>query len=275
MRDFLINSEELLDTKALAFVNGQGADYGLFPCFWIHYNERIKLAFFPERYRTLGEATQDMDLNEVTKAAQALLARVSALSEHEEISLENVIWDTDSIYLDDGGQVYLICLPATIPEESRHSGIYMKRLYSLIEDLVSDRDGGEFVCRQIAYQKQQNFGDWKSLSTALEQRSPAELDNESLTLKSINTPHPLTFIIRQEKFRIGTDPGEADGLITDVDTVSPVHAIIGWNGINYYVSDMNSENGTYINDQKIAPNTEIPIGEGTVIRFADYTFNVE
>ena len=110
MRDFLINSEELLDTRALAFVNGQGADYGLFPCFWIHYNERIKLAFFPERYRTLGEATQDMDLNEVTKAAQALLARVSALSEHEEISLENVIWDTDSIYLDDGGQVYLIAV---------------------------------------------------------------------------------------------------------------------------------------------------------------------
>ena len=109
----------------------------------------------------------------------------------------------------------------------------------------------------------------------MNQRSPAELDNESLTLKSINTPHPLTFIIRQEKFRIGTDPGEADGLITDVDTVSPVHAIIGWNGINYYVSDMNSENGTFINDQKIAPNTEIPIGEGTVIRFADYTFNVE
>ncbi|MGN0363822.1 MAG: FHA domain-containing protein [Bilifractor sp.] len=271
----MINSEELLDTKALAFINGQGSDFGLFPCFWIHYNERIKLAFFPDAYKTLEQVSQDMDLNEVTKTAQALLARVIALAEHEEISLENVIWDTDSIYLDDKGNVYLICLPATIPEESKQSGIYIKRIYAMIEDLVSDREGGAFVCRQISYQKQKNFGDWNSLSTALEQRSPAEIDNNTLTLKSINTPRPLIFVIRQEKFRIGTDPGEADGLITDVDTVSPVHAIIGWNGINYYVSDQNSENGTYINDQRIAPNTEIPIGEGTVIRFADCTFNVE
>ena len=133
--------------------------------------------------------------------------------------------------------------------------------------------GGEEVCRQIEFQKERDFGNWDSLQEALERRMPEE--DEMILLKSVNTPEPQSFRIGHEKFLIGTDDEQVDGRIAGVNTVSPVHAVVGWNDISFYVMDMNSANGTFINDQKIAPMSQVHIGKGSVLRFADCTFNVE
>nr|WP_027870198.1 FHA domain-containing protein [[Eubacterium] cellulosolvens] len=275
MREFLLNSEDFLDRKAVAFLRDSGMEKGLLPISWVHFNERVKLACFPDNMKTIGSVADDLTLDEACRLGKAILERLIVLEEVDEISLENVIWDPDSIYLNAGKELFFICMPAQIPYEQRHSEIYLKRVYALLGDLVSEKEGGDFVSRQIDFQKERAFGDWTSLLSALDQRSTRDEDDACLILKSINTPAPVTFEIGHRKFRIGTDPGEVDGLITGVETVSPVHALIGWNEINYYVSDLGSENGTFVNDQQIAPNTEVPIGEGTVLRFADYTFSVE
>jgi hypothetical protein len=275
MREFFLNSEELLDRKAVAFLRESGMETGLLPVSWIHFNERVKLACFPDEMRTLGAMMKELSLDEACRIGKAILERVIRLEKISDISLENVIWDPDSIYVNSNREIFLICIPAQIPYEQRHSEIYLKRVYSLLEDLVSEKEDGDFVSRQIDYQKEKAFGDWEGLMGALDLRKIKDADEALLLLKSINTPAPVTFEIGHRKFRIGTDPGEVDGLITGVETVSPVHALIGWNEINYYVCDLESENGTFVNDQRIAPHTEVPIGEGTVLRFADYTFSVE
>ncbi len=275
MRDFLLNSEELLDKHALELIRKEGASAGLFACSWVHYNERVKIVFYTDDRKPLSEQIAEFSLDEVCRIGQSILRNVLELQKYPEISPENVVWDQESIYVDEERNAHLICLPAIIPQESRQSDIYAKRLYALLEDMVSEKDGGDFVYRQIEYQKEKAFGDWNGLITTLGLREHDDSDGSSIVLKSINTPEPLTFYVRRENFKIGTDPGEADGFIKGVETVDPVHAVIGWNEINYYVTDMNSENGTYVNDQRIAPGTEVPIGEGTVLRFADYTFNVE
>jgi hypothetical protein len=275
MREFLLNSEDFLDRKAVAFLQEFGMEKGLLPVNWIHFNERVKLACFPDNMKTISSVMNELTLDEACRIGKSILERIIELEGNDEISLENVIWDPESIYMNAAKELFFICMPAQIPYEQRHSEIYLKRVYALLEDLVSEKEDGDFVCRQIDYQKERAFGDWESLLPALDQRSGRDEDDASLILKSINTPAPVTFEIGHRKFRIGTDPVEVDGLITGVDTVSPVHALIGWNEINYYVSDLDSENGTFVNDQRIAPNTEVPIGEGTVLRFADYTFSVE
>ncbi|RHV90097.1 FHA domain-containing protein [Lachnospiraceae bacterium OF09-33XD] len=100
-------------------------------------------------------------------------------------------------------------------------------------------------------------------------------EDEMILLKGVNTPEPQSFRIGHEKYRIGTDGEQADGVISGVNTVSPVHAVVGWNDISFYVMDLDSANGTFVNDQKIAPMSQVPIGKGSVLRFADCTFNVE
>ena len=273
MREFLLNSEEQLDREAVSFLREEGGEYGLFPCSWVYFNDRIKVVCFSDGYRTLFEALPELDLDGTCDAAKGILRRIRALETIEQISLENVVWDQDSIYLNERNQISLICLPALVPEDSRQSQIYVKRVYALLLEIISKKEGGDVVCRQIIHQQDNAPEDWNALENALDRRAPKE--DESLVLKSINTPDVLTFHIQHEVFRIGTDPAEADGLIQGVETVSPLHAEIGWNEISFYIRDLNSENGTFVNNHQITPGIEVPIGEGTVLRFADCTFNVE
>ncbi len=273
MREFLLNSEEQLDENAVGFLREEGPSYGLFPCSWVYYNSRIKVTCFPDSHRALNDMLPMLSLDQTCEISKQIIERLKALEGRKEISLENVVWDKESVYIDEQGQVFLICLPAVVPEESLNNPIYIRRIYALLQEIISRKTGGDIVCRQILHQQENALEDWDALESALDRREPKE--DESLILRSINTPRMITFHVRRELFRIGTDPAEADGLISGVDTVSPIHAEIGWNEISFYIRDLNSENGTFVNNQQIAPGVEVPIGEGTVLRFADYTFNVE
>ena len=272
MREFLLNSEELLDKDALQFLQHEEKK-GLIPCSWIRFNDKIKLLYFTDSYETLESHLAQMSLDDVCGIGKALLKRVIDLEGNTAISLENLVWDLDSLYLNEKDEIFGLCLPAVLPLESLNSQIYKKRVYAILEEMLTRVEGGEEVCRQIEFQKEREFGDWNSLQNALEKRRPEE--DETILLKGINTPEPQNFQIGHEKFQIGADPDQVDGLILGNDQISPVHAVIGWNGINFYVMDFNSEKGTYINDQRIASMTQIPIGKGSVLRFADCTFNVE
>ena len=272
MREFLLNSEELLDRDACHFLE-EGKESGLFPCVWIRFNDKIKLFYDTDGFRALSELLPGMKLDEICRVGRAVLDRIETLESLSAISLENLVWDTDSIYLDEGGQVFLLCLPAVLPAESLNSQIYLKRVYALLEEMLEHTEGGTEVCRQIEFQKEREFGKWESLKDALERRMPEE--DEDIILKSVNTPDALAFQVGHEEYRIGSDAGQADGVISGVNTVSPLHAVVGWNEISFYVMDMDSTNGTFVNDQRIAPRTQVPIGKGSVLRFADCTFNVE
>ena len=273
MRDFFLNTEEQLDRTAYEFMKESGEEFGLFACSEVHYNSRIKLACFTDGFRPLDEVLPSLTLDDVCKVSKSILHRIKALDMCGCVSLENIIWDKESVYLDEKRRVRLICLPAVVPEESVHSQIYAKRVYALLQEIISQKEGGDLVCRQIRHQQENKFENWDALENALDRRTPEE--DESLVLKSINTPDVLTFRVNHEVFRIGTDPAEVDGLIRGLETISPVHAEIGWNEISFYVKDLNSENGTFVNNQRLRPGMEVPIGEGTVLRFGEYTFNVE
>lgn len=272
MREYLLNSEELLDRNALAFLEN-GEIWGLLPCHAVRFNEKIKLAYFTDEYTCLGERLLHMQLDEVCYIGQQLLDRIRMLEGRMEVSLENLAWDVDSIYLDRQERVFCICLPAVIPEVSLTSQIYLKRVYALLEEMVEHTASGEEVCRQIEFQKEKDFGNWQSLKKALIRRMPEE--DETLTLKSVNTPQILNFQVGHGEFKIGSDQEQADGWIPGVSTVSPLHAVVGWNDICFYVMDLGSANGTFLNGQRIAPMAQIPIGKGSVLKFADCTFNVE
>ena len=273
MREFLLNSKEQLDEEAVAFLRESGETYGFFPCSWVYYNTRIKVTCFPDGHRSLHEVLPELDLDATCEVAKSIVRRIREIEHAHSISLENVVWDQDSIYLDERRQVRMICLPAVVLEDALHNQIYGKRVYALLQEIISKKPDGDIVCRQISHMQETMPEDWEALESALDRRMPKE--DEVLILKSINTPKTQTFYVRREMFRIGSDPAEVDGLIQGVETVSPLHAEIGWNEINFYVRDLHSENGTFVNNQQITPMIEVPIGEGTVLRFAECTFNVE
>lgn len=273
MRTFIINDKALLDQNAYEYL--RDADSGIFfPCEWMHFNDRIKLVCFPDNCTPLIELIPELSLDETCAIAKELLQKLEVAEETEEIMEENIILDADGIYLDEQRHVHLICLPVVKEKDSVSNQIFTKRIYALIEELLAGKEGADEVYRQIEFQKERQFGDWASLSDALDRRMPEE--DETILIKSVNTSGNFQFRLGHEgEIRVGSDPEQADFVLAGEETVSPLHAVLGWNEISFYVIDKDSVNGTFVNNQQVAPGMEVPIGKGTVLRFADCTFSVE
>ena len=272
MREFYLNSQELLDVSALDLLNKEEIP-GLLTCSVVRWNERVQLCYFVDDMETLASRKAELSPEQVSAICSDILVTLMGIENYPDISAENVSWDMDSIYIDEDNDVYLICLPAVLPVEALESRIYVKRVYALMDEIYTDVPGAETVRRQMEAARKKNFGDWRSLKEALSTRNAAPED--LLTLRSVNTSEPFVFRIGHEDFHIGADPEKCEGCILGAISVSPVHALIGWNDISYYLMDLGSREGTSLNDIRIMPHTQVPFGKGSIIKFAECTFTVE
>lgn len=90
-------------------------------------------------------------------------------------------------------------------------------------------------------------------------------------LKTLKNGIPETIVINKASFIIGRLKGQVDYVHTS-SAIGKVHAeIISRDGV-YYLKDLNSRNGTYINRTKIESNKEYLINDNDKILLADTEF---
>lgn len=73
-------------------------------------------------------------------------------------------------------------------------------------------------------------------------------------------------------FTVGKERSRVNYCISDNTSVSRCHARITRKGAQYFVSDMNSTNFTFVNGIKVMPGQEVQLNNGDTIRFADEDF---
>ncbi|HWR60596.1 MAG TPA: FHA domain-containing protein, partial [Clostridia bacterium] len=78
-------------------------------------------------------------------------------------------------------------------------------------------------------------------------------------------------IIGKDRFTIGRLGSMVDHVIPD-GTIGKLHAEIISREGSYYLTDLNSKNGTYINGERIASNMEYEITGSCRIRFSNYEY---
>lgn len=83
-------------------------------------------------------------------------------------------------------------------------------------------------------------------------------------------------MIAQPVMSVGKSTDKADIVIAGNLAVSRVHAQIIWKEQKYYVRDLESANGTFLNNERLAPNENMELKNGDKLIFADeeYEFKV-
>lgn len=273
MKDYLLNCKDRMDPVWQQKINCGRYDF-LFPCSWIRFNRKVKLAFFPDGYTAVGSLKKELDLEGACAAGKLFLDAIAEAQSYKEFAPDNFVLDLDSIYLsNDRTRVKLIYLPVVVREAPDDREIFVRRVYAVLTELFQGIEGGSTMIRQIEYQMSRQMGDFASLKETLDKRIPVE--DGSIVLRSLDPEQGSVFEIGHEVMRIGKDPDAADGVITQDETVEAVHAEIGWNDISFYVKDLGSEYGTFVNDTRIAPDMPVPIGKGSIVRFGNFAFRVE
>lgn len=80
-------------------------------------------------------------------------------------------------------------------------------------------------------------------------------------------------IVSKEKVYVGKSGKDVD-IVLNSDTISRIHAKLGVLDQKYYVRDLNSKNGTFVNGKKLLPQEQCEISEGDRIAFADILYHV-
>lgn len=81
--------------------------------------------------------------------------------------------------------------------------------------------------------------------------------------------------VSRNRFVMGKNPSAADYCITDNQTVSRKHAVLFENNGSWYINDLNSLNGTYVNGSKILPGQTVRLNNGDEIVLSDEAFLVQ
>ncbi|HAA43331.1 MAG TPA: hypothetical protein DCE02_04930, partial [Ruminiclostridium sp.] len=81
--------------------------------------------------------------------------------------------------------------------------------------------------------------------------------------------------ITKPEFLIGRLKGQVD-YVTENKAIGKVHAEIITRDGKYFLKDLNSKNGTYLNNERLNSNTEYEIKDNDVIVFAnsEYIFKI-
>ena len=85
----------------------------------------------------------------------------------------------------------------------------------------------------------------------------------------------LEFVIDKEEFVLGKNFNVVDGFIPYNEGISRVHCKIVFENGNYFLVDLGSLNGTYINGAKIPVKSHVPISVGDIIGIANLEFLVD
>lgn len=98
---------------------------------------------------------------------------------------------------------------------------------------------------------------------------------QSLVLQSTNSESGIKFNIESFPYTIGRQYGSVNGVIENQKTVGRVHCKISQDNGLYYIEDMNSMNGTFVNNKRLTQGQKVIINKGDTIRISKIEFVVK
>lgn len=106
--------------------------------------------------------------------------------------------------------------------------------------------------------------------------SPPKMIAQDVRLVSLNTVEPLTLIVNKDNYIIGRSIKHADGIIRDNMMVGRKHCRVNLHREKWEceVEDLNSSNGTYVNNIRVPSGGRAIIRNDDVLRLANIDFKV-
>lgn len=96
-----------------------------------------------------------------------------------------------------------------------------------------------------------------------------------LRFQAVQAPTPLCFEIRQPEYLIGKYVAAVDGAITYNNAISRRHCKIVYQYDRYYIVDLGSSNGTFVNGQPLTPQEPQELHSGDRVRLANSDYMVQ
>lgn len=258
---------------------------GFVRCMKMLYNGKLQMYYFTENLKSLASMQHCLDSDSFLTIVANLFADIVAVDHNGFLSCRNIDISLDRIYVDPATcKVQLIYLPisqrlfedrASFEKSLRGDLIRLitntpavssPLTHQLAADLTNSNCSLAEMCSKLRQTHTERFGDCATVYIA----PPKET---VVRLMALNGPANLQMVINKDSFVIGKSE-TVDGTISYNRMISRAHCRINKDGSLVTITDLQSSNGTYVNQTKLQPNQPCQLQNGDIIRLANSDFQV-
>ena len=286
-----------LPTQHKVLQNQEGAFFC--ECLKLTYNGKIELVYMTSDYCPLSSLLPSVSAHHFFIILTELINCIKEIQDNGFLSCGNIQLAANQIFIDQSTyKVKLIYLPVlNFSTDNEFMGRFRIALNDIVSAVSCLHPEVVFRLRTDILNASAQLGELSRLVNLARQSGSGAGDNtdrlSSLTPQSPGTdaaavPTPgsrlvmeslykgicIMFRITQDEFTIGKKSDLVDGAILGNPAVSRRHcAIIRKDGV-FFISDLGSANGTFVNQKMLPEKTPHPLRTGDIVRIADIDFKV-
>lgn len=245
------------------------------------HNGKREIVFFTDKYKSLQEIINEKNEHEsLNHIIFKIIENILHIKNNGFLTYSNLILSFDRIFIGKSDHdCKLIYLPvANNIDNGDNEWEFRKKIaeyisndnlfyaYS-IEKIKDDLENKEVELEEI-YNRMCDIYESRTVSNDA-QKHPV------IVIKSDENNKALCFETAADEFILGKKQGVADFVISGVATISRKHCKITYDDGIYYIEDMDSTNGTYVNNYRLEPHTREVITDGDIIKLATSRFSIE
>ncbi len=305
---YILNNSSDFSVTGYKVMQNQSSS-GLLRCAKIMYNGKVKLVYIVDNNKPLSYVATRLGVNELNAVVFNLIQRAMDIKANGFFRAENLELDFNKIFVDTTDySVHFIYFPvsggatgkiSTFDNEFRIALINLFNAFPVFataqfQKLCSDLANGSLPLEAILKKLQNNsngnnFGQdvdkINNNSKGYQHMGYSDVSYRDggvygyvqvpqpiMTITSINSPFQMTFTINQTEFLIGKNPNMVHGAVTYNPAISRVHCRINFDAGRYFLTDMGSANGTFINQQRLEKQQTVEVHNGDYLKLANSDF---
>lgn len=278
---YLLDTDELFAPTEYKVLQAQTNDIFI-KCMKLLYNGKIQLFYMTEEFSSLNSMISSIDEDIFITIIMNLFANIDDVKNNGFLSIDNIDISFDHIFID--CKTYKVKL-VYLPIYNNKQLYFEKALINNIKEFVYNSPIKQSLkIKQLIDQLENKTLSFDNLYFRLKEDYPSKIEikksanksqyNNKLKIVSMGAPVYMEFNINKDEFVLGTKKELVDGVIPYNKKISRVHCKINKKENEYTIMDLDSSNGTYVNNIKLQSKHSVIIKNGDIIRLANSDFKV-
>lgn len=256
-------------------------------CMKMLYNGKVQLYYLTNNNKPLASLLPTLDAESFMVICANLFADIIDVKGNGFLSCQNIDISFERIYVDTATyKVSLVYLPVA-QRVFYDSSIFENELRTSLIKLIQ---GVSTLSTPKTVQLATNLANGtlsiESIYTSIKSgKTPISSPHNNpvsdnfgnqgqMKLVAMNAPTRIEIVVTKNEFTIGKKAELVDGVISFNRMISRSHCKVTKNGTQYFITDLQSANGTFVNHARLQPNQPHPINGGDIIRLANSDFQV-
>ncbi len=285
---YLLKDNNMFALTEYKVLNGRSRKH-LIKCSKVLFNGKIQFVYLVSGYRPLSGLIETISPEELCVIIANLIKAIMDIEEIGFLKCNNLDISFNRLYVNvKTYEIHLIYLPINTKKQDNieYESRFIKYIAAQLDIIEQAIPGKTLDIRRYFSENQYSLRQIYEKISAEVRRSKStiadNIDADSnynagqpvLVLNYEGDPSDLTFVVDKEKFTVGKRP-DTDGQITFNSAISRHHCDFIYKDMKYFVIDMGSSNGTFVNGVRLVPETPREIHSGDIIRLANSDFKAE